>query len=185
MPHKRVAKSDHSTNSKAGDFLLESFVGQIYWRLRGAKARLYPEEDPDWTVPEKYTQTGSSKEKGKADHHASGSDTPASNTSTLVETDRDGVHYANGSAPGLATPITALDDALARELGPVKSRTSQHQDRTGSGADVEKQQNDGEREKADKQGKQEEEPNKDDDSIVVTWYGDRDPANPQKYVLIN
>jgi len=80
MPAVRVSKHRHSTSTGI-DFIAESALGQVYYRI--FKPKWYPEEQDDFELPEQYRRS----EKKEQQSQQQATDDADSETRTLVNED--------------------------------------------------------------------------------------------------
>ena len=126
-------------------------VGTIAYRLHPRVH--YPEEDPNWEVPEKYLRTkgkpADSWKSEKPDRQNSRNSTASSDTVVGDEQPAEG-----------ATKNEKKGKQQSGEEGQAQEQEQDQDQEAGSGND---------------QSEEEEDPN------LVTWYGPNDPANPQDW----
>lgn len=158
----------------------------VYLALR-KRVHFYPEERKDWKVPEKYLLTkdqpkekqnsavtnpqGQQDGNGHGDNGEEGLDRDDTRRSTgsddsVIGDDRPAdIEQGNGGKK---------EAALKAEKAALKAEQQGRNQRSGDG---ENGQQEGGQEGED--GQEDQMPSEDDPNIV-TWYGPKDPANPQK-----
>lgn len=189
MPPSRNSKHNHHV-AHVPDFILESFLGQAFYYALRSKVAFYPEEQPDFRVPERYvkgrTDDNTAQEKQSpavvVPDSAEQAISPASSSlsagqqhaegrrdsdMTLVEQQSSRERRYNEAQEKHQRLRAAYADAGdGQTVDPESQLNAEEKELLGLKSDAEKQ----------KVAQEEEDPN------IVTWYGDDDPANPMKSV---
>lgn len=189
MPPSRNSKHNHHV-AHVPDFILESFLGQAFYYAFRSRIAFYPEEQPDFQVPEKYLKSKATASQKKSESEAPAVVVPDSaeqpSPTSSSSTSADPQPHAEG---GRGSDMTLVEQQSSRERR-YNDAQEKHQrlradaEAKGQTVDPESQLNAEEKEllglKSDsekqKAAQEEENPN------LVTWYGDDDPANPMKSV---
>lgn len=155
------------------DTLRETTFGQILYHASGRKIFRYPEEQPDFVIPERWRPNDHEKfSQGIAANDAvapkrergSPVTTPGGDRFFDAHHDERSLREAEGVTPGAATPGSAAHGAPQRQ---TSENSSQRTLDVEAGGKVTPEKTS---ESPDSSG--------DDDPNLVDWYGPDDPANP-------